>query len=288
MLKIALIDHHLNNYHADTFLRLLREKLADQDAQIVAAWESSPVGDDWCAKNDVVRVESPEAAIAAADAVMLLAPDNIEDHLELAKAVLPFGKPTFFDKLLATNTADAREIMALAARHNAPIFSSSALRYAVELEALLPQISANEVSDLFVCGINDWDRYGIHTLAIALRIMGAEVHRVIDTGRIGARTVTLDYGDNRRAVLDVRHASNEGEFFSWRFAAHSGEPYIGAEIKDSPAFYENVLRQVIGFLKTGKSDMPIADAFAGVAIIEAANQSLHAGGVWVDIKTATQ
>jgi hypothetical protein len=155
------------------------------------------------------------------------------------------------------------------------------LRYAAEL-AMLPQIGTGEVTDIFVQGINDWDRYGIHTLAVALRIMGSGVRRVIDTGCPRARTVTLDYGRGRRGVIDVRHADNEGEFFGWKFAARLGDNYVGAEIKDSPAFYTNLLWQAVDFLKTGQTRMPIAEAFTAVAIIEAANKSLQGEGVWVE------
>jgi predicted dehydrogenase len=48
-------------------------------------------------------------------------------------AVLPAGKPVVFDKLLADRVEDARLIIEQAAEHGAPIFSSSALRYAAEL-----------------------------------------------------------------------------------------------------------------------------------------------------------
>lgn len=284
MTKIALIDHHLNNYHADTFLKLSRGALKNRGAQFVAAWESDPTGEDWCAKNDVPRAASIEDAVRAADAVMILAPDDIEEHLKLARAVLPFGKPTFIDKMLSTNLADAREIVALSKAHNAPIFSSSSLRYANEVEAALPQISG-EIPAFFVHGYNDWNRYGIHTIAIALRFLGPKIRRVIDTGCENARTVTLDLGDERRAVLDVRHAANETEFFNWKFAARSGDSYVGAAITDVGAFYRNLLNRVLDFCESGVSDMEIEEAFAAVAILEGANKSREKGGVWVETET---
>ena len=99
-----------------------------------------PTGEDWCEKNAVRRAKTPEEAVEGADGVLVLAPDNIEAHPALAERVLPAGKPTFFDKLLAPTAAKAEGIVAAARRHNAPIFSASSLRYAVELEAALPEL----------------------------------------------------------------------------------------------------------------------------------------------------
>src|SRR5262249_38181269 len=149
MLRIAFIDHHLNNYHADKFLSLLRGHLSDENAEVVSAWESNPTGGDWCEKNGIPRAASIQDAVQLADGVMLLAPDNVEDHLALAATVLPFGKPTFIDKFLAPTVAGAQSIVELAKQHDARIFSASSLRYAVELEAKLPELQSQRIDELF-------------------------------------------------------------------------------------------------------------------------------------------
>ena len=148
MIKVAFIDHHLKNWHADTFVRLLRGPLADEQVEVVSAWESDPAGEeDWCAKQGIRRADSIEDAVREADAVVVLAPDNVEDHPKLCAAVLPFGKITMIDKFLAHTYEEAKEIVDLAARHDAPIFSSSSLRYAVELEAAMPELQGGDVTE---------------------------------------------------------------------------------------------------------------------------------------------
>src|SRR5690349_4750508 len=106
-MRIGFIDHHLNNFHANKFLTLLHGPLAELGARVVAAWESDPAGDDWCAKNDIPRLESPEAVAAQADALMVLAPDNVDAHLGLCRTVFPAGKPCLVDKFLAPTLAEA-------------------------------------------------------------------------------------------------------------------------------------------------------------------------------------
>src|SRR5204863_4038685 len=140
------------------------------------------------------------------------------------------GKPTLIDKFLAPTIAEAREIVSLAARPKAPIFSSSALRYAVELEAVAKELAQAPVTEAIVRGMGSWDGYGVHTVSMASRIMGTGVKRIIDTGTKTARTVTLDYGNGRRAQVDVRTASNEWHELPWSFAARVGDRYVSAQV----------------------------------------------------------
>ena len=282
MLRVGLVDHHLNNWHADTFIRLLRGPLAAEEVVVTAAWESNPTGEDWCEKNAVRRAESIEDAIRDADAVMLLAPDNMDVHLLFAEAVLPAGKPTLIDKFLAPTVEEARQIVEIATRHGTPILSASGLRYAVELEAAMPAFEANPPTEGRFTGMGVWSGYGVHTVTMALRVFGPDVKRVIDTGTPTARTVTLDYGDGRRAVVDVREASNGYEALGWSFIAKTGSEYVGAKIADYDGFYANLMRRACAFFKTGEPDMPLSEALATISVLEAADRSQACGGVWVD------
>lgn len=283
-MKIAFVDHHLNNYHADKFLGLLRGPLAGENVEISSAWESNPTGADWCEKNKVKRADSLESAVRDAEGIMVLAPDNVETHLALAKKVLPAGKPTLIDKFLAPTLADARAIAALSKRFKTPIFSSSSLRFAEELETALKVIGpAEPVTELYARGMGAWSGYGIHTLAMALRIMGHGVRRVIDTGTKKARTVTLDYGSDRRAVLDVRTAANEWQEFNWRFAARTGDHYVSADIKDYDGFYSNLMRRASAFFRSGHSEVSVEEALVAVSVLESADRSLAHDGTWVSL-----
>lgn len=285
MIKVAFIDHHLKNWHADTFLRLLRGPLADEEVEVVSAWESDPLGEeDWCAKNGVRRADSIEDAVTSADCVVVLAPDNVEDHPELCSVVLPFGKTTMIDKFLAPTYQEAKSIVDLAAKHGAPIWSSSSLRYAVELESAMEELLSGKVTEGRFTGMGKWAGYGVHTLAMSLRVMGLGVKRIIDTGTPTGRNVTLDFGDGRKANLDVRHAANEWDHFGWSFAAKIGDKYVGAKIADFEGFYANLMRRMAAFFRTGRSDMDIAEALCTVRLLQAADESQVRGGDWVDFR----
>jgi len=280
VLKIAVVDHHLNNFHADTYAGLLRQALAGEDAALVAAYESDPMGDDWCEKHGVARASSPEEAARDADAILLLAPDNIDAHGRLAAEILSLGRPVFIDKVLAPRLGEAKEIVALAQRHGAPLYCCSALRHARELEGALREIGPEPVTEAVARGMGAWQNYGIHTLFLALRLMGHSARRVADIGTPTARAVTLDYGDDRRAQLDVRTAQNEWEMFPWVFAARTGDRYVGGQVTDYGGFYEDQLRAVLQFFRTGTPPAPPEEALTAVAILEGAERSRQADGVW--------
>jgi predicted dehydrogenase len=283
-MRICVVDHHLNNYHADTFLRLLREGKAGPDAQIVAAWESNPTGDDWCAKNDVRRASSIEDAARDADAIMLLAPDNIEAHPDFCARVLPLGKPTFVDKYLAPTVAEAREIVALAKRLNVPLLCSSALRYAAELTELLSD-APQPIMEMYARGMGQWKGYGIHTVSPVVRAMGGGAQRIIDTGLPGASFVAIDYGAGRRATIEVRACENGYDVFPWQLGIRVGSKYRTATVTQYERFYSNQMQAVTAFFASRQPDITPEQAIELVAILEGAQRSQEAGGVWIPLES---
>src|SRR5207245_2163290 len=127
------------------------------------------------------------------------------------------------------------------------------------------------VDEMFARGMGHWSGYGVHTLSMVLRIMGHEVERIIDTGTKTARTVTLDYGSGRRAIVDLRTALNEWDEFGWTFGARIEDRYITKTISDFDGFYANLMRRATAFFRTGESDMPIEEALTAVTILEGAD-----------------
>lgn len=279
-MKVGFADHHLNNYHADTFLRILREShLAD--VEVVTAWESNPATTDWCDKNQVKRADSIGGLVKQVDAIVLLAPDNIEHHLPLAREILSSGKPTFIDKFLAPTTADAREIVTLAQRGGAPIFSSSALRFASELEDALPRIDT-PAGSAYARGLGQWAGYGIHSIGMLQRMMGFGVRRLCDSGTPADRFVTLDYGGGRRALLEVRE-SGTLETFTWHFGAAGVGGLVAGSVREYERFYRNLMARVVEFFRTGEPEMGVDEALEAISILNAASRSQNADGAWVTL-----
>lgn len=112
-----------------------------------------------------------EDLVGVVDAV-LLARDDAETHYQYAAPFLKAGLPIYVDKPLALSVADAQEMLSLQ-KHRGQLFSCSALRYARELQ--LNQTQRKAVGDLVAIDASvpkDWEKYAIHAIDPALRIMG--------------------------------------------------------------------------------------------------------------------
>ncbi len=283
-MKIAFIDHHLDNFHANTFINILRDRTLIPYEVEVGGWELQGAAKEWCTQHDVRPLKSIDDAVRWADSVMVLAPDNLECHLNLAEQVLPAAIPTFFDKMLAIEVEDAERIADLATRCSVPVFSSSALSFAKEL-ALAAELRANgPIHDVLTCGMGSWRGYGIHTLSLALALMGANPQRLIDTGTEGARTLTMDYRDGRRAVVDVRTCANEYELAPWRFIARADSRAVATVVTDYSGFYIRLIQHVVEFFRVGVAPFTLNDSLMAVKILKGANDSLAQGGTWIPLQ----
>ncbi len=249
-MTVAFLDHHLDNWHAKVFLRLLRER-----GHTVVAYETDPTEGDWCDEHDVPRASDLDEAVDRADGIMLLAPDDIEAHLDLALAAIPSGKPLWVDKLLATDYDEAYRITRAAEYHSTPLTAGSSLRHAVELEKALSTplllsegegaIDVGTIEEGFFTGYGTWERYGVHTVAMALRSMGGGVARLASIGTDAMATVALEWRDGRRASLVVATGREASQAFPWRFALRSGGGYRHGEVKDFDAFYKRQLDAIL-------------------------------------------
>jgi len=231
-MTIAFLDHHLDNWHAKVFLSLLRER-----GHEVVAYESDPVEGDWCAANDVARVASPDGALETADAVMVLAPDNIDAHLDLAFSVLAAGKPVWIDKQLPPTVDDSLRIVRMAEYHGTPLTCASSLSHAAELEDALASMDGPVEEGVF-SGYGDWGRYGVHTVAMALRAIDSKVAKVESWSTSHVKQVALTFEDGRKAALRVVAGKNASQAFPWQFALRRGEEYTHGTVSQFDEFYK--------------------------------------------------
>jgi len=286
-MKIGIIDHQLTNYHIKRFHAILTGEIGQAaGVEIVGAAEGTPSdeGKKWAADNNVKYIDSIDQLIAGSDALLVLAPNNPEQHLALATPALKSGKPVFIDKMLAQTPEDARAIVKLSQEHNSPLFCSSSLRFAKEVTDLAATVPA-PYKTFFVRGMGKFPIYAVHSLAIAMPFIGHTVKRVIDTGKGVSRTLTLDNGAVR-ATVEVRESKNQSTATPWEVGVLADEEYHIATVKDTAGFYENLARAFLDFFKTGKSPLSVEEMLSIVIIQDAAEKSMEQGGVWVEINPA--
>src|SRR5436190_269207 len=139
----------LDTSHVPAFVGLFNGPKATDDVagiKIVAGYPGGtdlPASHDRVAKfTDAIRAKGVEIVdtipqlLEKVDVVMLESVDG-RIHLQEATEVIKAGKPLWIDKPVAGSLVEAIMIFELAKKHHVPVFSSSALRYGTELQALL-------------------------------------------------------------------------------------------------------------------------------------------------------
>jgi virulence factor len=296
MIKLGVLD--LDTSHAVQFAKRLNHKGIAEDQWVAGA--SIVVGcpgESMIAPGliagyrkelealGVLMVEKPEAMIGKVDG-MLIESQQGGVHLRRARPFLEAGIPCFIDKPFTCGVADARQLVALAAKHNVPIFSSSSLRYAPELVQYLADSRHGKVLGAFVHGPAPLDpgnpglyHYGIHAVEILYTIMGPGCERVTCLHEKDADVVSGQWKDGR--VASVRGNRSGGGDYGCTVFAERGTKAISI---GTTYIYRELLKKIVEMFTTKKPPLDIHVTFEIVAFIEAALQSgiNHGAGQTID------
>lgn len=283
-IRIGWIDHHLYTHHSQVFVPLILDEIGQGKFEIVSAYEShrDPEKGDWCAERGIARASSPEEVVEASDALMIIACNNPEAHLDLSRVALASGKPVYVDKYLAHTVDDAREMVKIAREHNTPLMTSSSLRFAKEVLELFERVDG-PIDYVYARGMGRWRMYyGVHTIALALRAFGPHIKRLCDTGTELDRAVVLDDGA-RRCLITCHPAENQADVFPWEVGVRVGDKFDRAVVTDWDQFYKNLVVEYLKFFETKESPISLEEQFATVVVEHAAEDSRNKGGQWVDV-----
>ena len=205
MIKIGFVDYYLSEWHANNYPAWIAQVGAELgvDCKVAYAWaelDVSPIDgvttDEWCARHEAQKCSTIEALCEASDVIVILAPSNPETHLGYAKTVLKYGKRTYIDKTFAPDLKTALEIFEIAKQHGTPFFSTSALRYADELD------SVPRPHSIFVTGGgSNLPEYAIHLAEMVVKKLGIGARCVEAELRGDGYFFTVSYDDDRIATL---------------------------------------------------------------------------------------
>jgi len=275
--QIGFIDFYISEWHANNYPRWINEVGTDyQVGYVWAEQDISPVDgvstDTWCAGHNVRRCGSIRELCEKSDAIVILAPSNPEKHLPYAKLALPFGKPTYIDKPFADTREDAQEIFAIAKKHGTPFFSTSALRYAAELDG--PDCIAMTT----LGGGSNLPEYIIHQAEMVVKKLGTGAAAVKAQNIGDAQCVfTLHYPDGRSAGM---HFVQGGTPFAAAMTTGGKTAYKTV----TSAFFPVLIRDMLRFFDTCKPSFDPAQTLEVNRILVAALQAADAPDTWVTIE----
>jgi len=170
------------------------------------------------------------------------------NHVKYARLLLEQGIPTFADKPLADNYADAASVLDLARSTGTPFMSCSALRYAVELEELVKKLGgADELRGGSFRGPGHLVDYGIHLVEAVHTAFGPGIDHVYCESDDDRDVGLISYGDGRRIAIHVLRDSQ----YQFHTVLYSRREWGQATISD-PVFYARMLEAFLSTLESGK------------------------------------
>lgn len=232
-------------------------------------------------KYGVKIVPSIEELCEQVDAVMLMSVDG-RPHLEQARPVIAAGKPLFIDKPVAGSLKDAITIFKLAKEAGVPCFTSSSYRFYegltelknADLGELRGAISYGPASiephhpDLF------W--YAVHPTEALFAIMGTGCKTVVRVSTPDTDVVTGIWNDGKVGTLrGLRNASTPHKVIAFGTK--------GVVEQKSGGNYAPLVREIIGFFKTGQPPVAPKETIEMFAFMEGADESKRQGGCPVSI-----
>lgn len=280
MKKIGFIDYYLSEWHANNYPTWMREKIAELglDLELSYAYaelDVSPLDgvttDEWCEKFGMEKCGSIEELAEKSDFIVILAPSNPETHLRLAEAALKFGKRTYIDKTFAPDYKAAKKIFDIAKEYGAEFFSTSALRYADELDSI-------EVKD--ECKVSgtgsNFDEYVIHLCEMLVKKIGIGAESIIANEKDGNVELDIAYGDARRATLIF------GQGIPFAMASDLSAPLGELTPMESP-YFNSLMKDILCFFSGADVSFDTCETLEVMKIREAAIKANNNRGTTVAI-----
>jgi len=202
MKSIAFIDHDIDNWHANTFARLIKE--SDRDFRLAAIFANrKDNAEEWAARQGVRCVDSIADLKELADFVMVLAPSNPETHLALCEEAFRLGKPTYVDKTFAPDPSTAEAIFELADAANIPVQSASVLRY-TEVQEFCQSAPENKPDFVATWGGGaDFQEYIIHQVEMVVSLLGPDFEGLRVERLAHITRIDLAFRGNRAASIHM-------------------------------------------------------------------------------------
>ncbi|MBR6767054.1 MAG: hypothetical protein IKM02_03800 [Clostridia bacterium] len=278
MVKVGFIDYYLDEWHANNYPAWIAQRL-DGKYKVCYAYgvidsprPGSKTNRQWADTYGVELLDSMKAVIEKSDVLVVLGPDNPETHEMLTELALKSGKLTYVDKTFAPDKATALRIFANADAHGTKCYSTSALRYSSELQA----IDKSSIHKLYTEGPGSYEIYSIHQIEPIVALMDTPAEKVmfIDNGM--HPSMVIAFADGRFAQM------HQAAGLSFRLtpvdAGNNAKDYVV-----NSDFFGIFIDNMIEFFETGIVPVPHEQTVQVIAIREAGMKAMKTPFEWVEV-----
>jgi len=224
-------------------------------------------------------VDNAAEMIGQVDAV-ILARDDPESHVSMAKPFLDDDIPIFIDKPLAINAED----LSYFSRQNTKgklIMSCSSMRYSIECRSAKTDLaSLGKIELVTVVGKKDWVKYGVHMLEALFALLddppASSVQHVSEPGK-DIVLVTFENG----LLATVHLFMDIAPVFQLSLYGHDGWRLV--EIRDSYSMFKATINEFIRSVREGTARLPFERTVNIIRTLIGAKASLENGGKTVHL-----
>ena len=239
-----------------------------EGARVVACYDPDPALARRVADACLIDRVCPDLddAWRGVDGVLITA-GEASVHRALATPALEAGLATFVDKPFTERVADAEALIELAERRGAPLFCTSALRFAPQTVALRERLPRTVGTPLaaHVIGTGEYGIYAVHSLEFLLAVWGGGVVRVRSSGQAGFDTAQLDYADGRRAMWQI--CRELGWLFHLGVYGTDGMDEATVTFGDRYAIFKATAARIVDFVERRESPVPLAETLEIVRLL---------------------
>ena len=280
MKTIGFVDYYISEWHANNYPKWIQEEceLLGLNYCVKYAWAEefvSPVDgrntDEWCRDFGVEKCESIAELCEKSDYILVLAPSNPEKHLAYASEVLKYGKHTYIDKTFSPDYETAEAIFEIAGRYGTKFFSTSALRYAEELEGL-----EDCKAVITTGGGSNIEEYIVHQIEMVVKTIGAKA-QAVRVEQQGAQYIcSVAFENDKKATMVYSPAYG----FSICAETAKGES-VYKPAKSS--FFGNLIADILCFYESGETSFDTQQTLEAMKIREAVVEGKNHLGEWKSI-----
>ncbi len=230
-------------------------------------------------------VDDPTEMIGKVDGVLIESVDG-SVHYERAEPFLKAGIPMFIDKPFTCSLEQAIAIAKLAEKNKVTVFSSSSLRYGLEVQQI--QEKQGELGK--VVGADAYSpgpvhprnpglfHYGIHGLETLYALMGPGCTEVWAVSTEGVDVITGAWKEGRVGTIRATRAGAH----SYGFTVFCEKRVVSSAI-NAGFIYRELLKRIVKMFETGQAPIDIRETLEIIAFVEATMVSSRQNGARVPL-----